>query len=51
MAKKLNLDLDGADGNAFALIGMFRREARRAGWTQDEIKKVQDLHNQWQVGK
>ena len=40
--EKLNLDLEGQDGNAFALIGYFRREAKRAGWTEEEIKKVQD---------
>lgn len=40
--QKLNLELDGLDGNAFSLIGHFRREAKRAKWTAEEIKKVQE---------
>ena len=40
MLKKLNLNLK--DGNAFALLGYFSKEARRAGWTDEEIKKVMD---------
>lgn len=37
MLKKLNLNLEGKDGNAFFLLGYFQKEARRAGWTKDEI--------------
>ncbi len=40
--KKLNLELEGKDGNAFALIGYFREEARRSGWSTEEIMKVQE---------
>ena len=40
MKKKLNLDLSGKDGNAFSLLGYFRREARRADWSNEEIEKV-----------
>ena len=40
--KKLNLKLEGQDGNAFALMGYFRKEAERAGWAKEEIKKVMD---------
>lgn len=40
MAKKINLDLVGLDGNAFSLMGAFQRQARREGWTQDEIDAV-----------
>lgn len=40
--KKLNLDLLGRDGNAFSLLGYFLKEARRNGWTEDEIKKIKD---------
>jgi len=38
--KKLNLELEGQDGNAFSLLGLFRKEAKKAGWTEDEIKKT-----------
>ena len=34
--------LVGEDGNAFAIMGRFTREARRAGWTQEEIRAVLD---------
>lgn len=37
MPKKLNLNLDNQDSNAFALLALFAREAKRAGWTKDEI--------------
>jgi len=39
MLKKLNLNFFGQDGNAFALLGYFRRKAKQAGWTSEEIKK------------
>jgi hypothetical protein len=41
MPKKLGLKLAGKDGNAFALIGYFRSEAKKKGWTEEEINKVQ----------
>jgi hypothetical protein len=40
--KTINLDLSGLDGNAFMLIGAFRRQARREGWTEEEMKAVTD---------
>lgn len=40
--KKITLQLVGLDGNAFALIGAFQRQARAEGWTPDEIKAVRD---------
>jgi hypothetical protein len=40
--EKLNLNLEGKDGNAFALLGYFQKEARKANWSQEEIKKVID---------
>ena len=40
--KKLNLKLVGKDGNAFALMGYFKQEARKKGWTNEEMKKVTD---------
>lgn len=38
--KSVNLDLLSLDGNAFALIGAFIRQAKREGWTKDEIDAV-----------
>lgn len=38
--KKIKLDLTDVDGNAFALLGAFRRQARRENWTEEEIKAV-----------
>ena len=34
------MQLAGLDGNAFALMGAFSRNARRQGWTSDEIDTV-----------
>lgn len=42
MNKKITLELVGLDGNAFSLMGAFSRQARREGWTQDEINTVLD---------
>jgi len=36
------LKLVGLDGNAFALMGAFQRQARKEKWTLDEIKMVLD---------
>lgn len=35
------LDLTELDGNAFAILGAFRKQARIAGWTNEEIEKVE----------
>lgn len=40
--KKISLELEGLDGNAFSLMGAFRRQAKREGWTTEEIKEVLD---------
>ncbi len=40
--KKIKLNLVGQEGNAFNLMGVFRRQARKEGWTQEEIKEVLD---------
>ena len=40
MADKVKMQLAGLDGNAFALMGAFSRNARRQGWTSDEIDTV-----------
>jgi phosphoserine aminotransferase len=47
MKDKLHCDpipcnLIGVDGNAFALMGHWRKNAKRAGRTQEEIKLVLD---------
>jgi hypothetical protein len=36
------LNLVGVDGNAFAVMGTFRRQAVKEGWKQEEIQKVLD---------
>lgn len=38
--KKVKLDLGSIDGNAFSLLGHFRRQAKREGWSDEEIEKV-----------
>lgn len=38
--KKVTLNLLSLDGNAFALMGAFQRQARKEGWTQEEIAPV-----------
>lgn len=38
--KKVSLNLVGLDGNAFALMGAFRKQARKENWTQEEIDEV-----------
>lgn len=40
--KKVTLKLVGLDGNAFALMGAFQRQARAEGWDQTEINEVLD---------
>ena len=40
MADKVKMQLAGLDGNAFALMGAFSRNASRQGWTRDEIDTV-----------
>ncbi len=38
--KTVNLDLVGVNGNAYAIMGAFRRQARKEQWTDDEIETV-----------
>ena len=38
--KTVQMDLVGLDGNAFSLMGAFQRNARRQGWSADEISTV-----------
>ena len=40
--KKISLELEGLDGNAFSLIGAFSKQARREDWNENEIKEVID---------
>jgi len=42
ITKKINLDLEGLDGNAFALMGAFQKQARKEDWTPEEIKGILD---------
>lgn len=39
-AKTVNFDMIGQDGNAFVLIGGWRQQARREGWSSADIDKV-----------
>jgi hypothetical protein len=40
MNKKIKLKLVGLDGNAFSVMGAFSRQARKEGWTAEEIDTV-----------
>jgi len=42
ITKKVDLDLADLDGNAFMLIGAWRKQARREGWSAEEIDQVID---------
>lgn len=39
---KPELELSGQDGNVFAIIGRAIKVARRAGWTETEIRKFRE---------
>lgn len=39
---KVNLKMVGLDGNAFAIMGAFQKQAKKEGWTQEEINEVLD---------
>lgn len=38
----VQMQLVGADGNAFSILGRFAKEARRSGWDATSINKVID---------
>ena len=38
--KTVNLDLVGVNGNASMIMGVFRRQAVREGWSKEEIDAV-----------
>lgn len=42
MQNEVNLTLVGLDSNAFSLMGAFQRQARKDGWTPEEIQSVLD---------
>jgi hypothetical protein len=42
ITKKVSMQLVGIDGNAFSIMGAFSSNARRQGWTSEEIKSVLD---------
>lgn len=38
--KKVNLNLVGIDSNAFIIMGAFSKQAKKEGWTKEEIDEV-----------
>lgn len=36
----VKMELVGADGNAFSILGRFKKEARKQGWDSESISKV-----------
>ena len=38
--EKVQIDIANSDGNAFALIGGWKRAARREDWSEDDIEAV-----------
>ena len=40
MNNKIEFDLANCDGNAFAILGGWRRAARQQGWSEDTIEAV-----------
>ena len=38
--KLVKMNLVGLDGNAFSLMGAFSKNAKRQGWSSDDIDKV-----------
>jgi hypothetical protein len=38
--KTVDLDLVGVNGNAFMIMGVFQRQAKREGWTQEEVDMI-----------
>ena len=39
-ARTINFNMIGQDGNAFVLLGGWQRQARREGWSNEDINKV-----------
>lgn len=40
LMNKVQMKMVGMDGNAFSIMGNFRRAARQQGWSQEEISAV-----------
>ncbi len=40
--KRVSLRLIGLNGNAFSLMGAFKVQARKEGWTKEEVQSVLD---------
>ena len=40
VGKKVKMNLVGLDGNAFMLMGAFSQNAKRQGWSKEEIDVV-----------
>ena len=38
--KKVNLNLMGLNGNAYSVMGAFKTQAEKEGWTDEEIDAV-----------
>ncbi len=38
--KKINLSLHGLDGNAYALLAAFNKQAKKEHWSKEEIDAV-----------
>lgn len=38
--KTINLNLEGVNGNAYFIMGVFKLQAKKEGWTQEEINLV-----------
>jgi hypothetical protein len=44
--KKVKLNLVGLDSHAFSLMGAFRKQARKEGWSAEDIARVLDVCKQ-----
>ncbi len=42
VSKKVSLKLVGLDGNAFSLMGAFKRQAQKEKWSKEEVQSVLD---------
>jgi len=42
MQETITVEMSERDGNAFAILGRFQNEAKRAGWSKNQIKEVMD---------
>jgi len=43
MPKKITLNLIGLNGNAFSILGAFSKQARKEGWSEEDINHVTTL--------